>query len=382
MPRVLIVRGQLVTPWELRPWGELGDRFDVSYLMTRSNEFDPGGLPLRARAVTSLRDRLPRGPLGALAAGVVGERYLGDADPAYAEAEIVHAEELSFWFSADAARRKKRHGYRLVQTVWETLPFLRAFRNRHARRYRDEVLAATDLFLPATERARTALLLEGVPDERISVCPPGIDAKRFASSRPAEPPREHVVLSPGRLVWEKGHQDVLRAVALLGARGLHPRVRIVGRGPEEARLRAHAAELGLGGRVEIGPVGYDEMPALFASASCMVLASLPSAGAQLHPFDTPRAFWEEQFGMVLAEAMAARLDILATTSGAIPEVLAGNGTLFAPGDWPALAELLADGPLGRAPGERVDYPAELVERYSTTAMAERLAAAYDRVLSS
>ena len=64
-----------------------------------------------------------------------------DADEAYASADIVHAEELSFWFAADAARRKPRHGYRLVQTVWETLPFLRAFRNRHARRYRDEVLA-------------------------------------------------------------------------------------------------------------------------------------------------------------------------------------------------------------------------------------------------
>jgi glycosyltransferase involved in cell wall biosynthesis len=380
MPRVLIVRGQLVTPWELRPWGALSDRFDVSYLLTRSNEFDSGELPMEARRVTALRDRLPPGPLGAVIAGVAGERYLADADAAYADADIVHAEELSFWFSADAARRKARHGYRLVQTVWETLPFLRAFRNRHARAYRDEVLAATDLFLPATERARTALLLEGVPEERISVCPPGIDVERFRAPAPV-PPGEHVVLSPGRLVWEKGHQDVLRAVALLGAQGIRPRVRIVGRGPEEGRLRAHAAELGLVDRVEIGPVAYDEMPAVFAKASCMVLASLPSAGAQLHPFDRPRAFWEEQFGLVLAEAMAAGLDVLASEGGAIPEVLAGSGTLFAPGDWPALAGLLADGPLSRPPAERVEYPAELVSRYSTEAMAARLEAAYDRVLT-
>ena len=59
MPRVLIVRGQLVTPWELRPWAELPERFDVSYLLTRSNEFDAGSLPLRAERVTALRDRLP-----------------------------------------------------------------------------------------------------------------------------------------------------------------------------------------------------------------------------------------------------------------------------------------------------------------------------------
>lgn len=377
MTRVLIIRGQLATPWELRPWAELDDRFDVSYLLTGSNEFDVDSLPLRAVRATALRDRFPRGSFGALAAGVVGERYLADADTAYAEADVVHAGELSFWFTADAARRKARHGYKLVTTVWETLPFLRAFRNRHARGYRDEVLAATDLFLPATERAREALLLEGVDPGRIEVCPPGIDSRRFAQS--FTPPAEHVILSPGRLVWEKGHQDVLRAVALLARDGIRPRVRIVGRGPEEGRLRAHAEELGLGDRVEIGAVPYEQMPEVFGTASCMVLASLPSATAQLHPFDLPRAFWEEQFGMVLAEAMAAGLDILASDSGAIPEVLDGSGALFSPGDWPRLAERLRAGPLARTPGERVAYPAELVERYSVTAMAGRLARAYDRV---
>jgi glycosyltransferase involved in cell wall biosynthesis len=157
-------------------------------------------------------------------------------------------------------------------------------------------------------------------------------------------------------------------------------VRIVGRGPEERRLRAYAEELLIGDLVEIGAVPYDEMPQAFASASCMVLASLPLASAALHPFDVPRAFWEEQFGMVLAEAMAAGLDVLAAESGAIPEVLDGEGTLFAPGDWPRLARLLREGPLSRPPGERVAYRRELVERYSTRGAAGRLAAAYDGLL--
>jgi len=380
MPRVLIVRGHLVTPWELRPWAELPERYDVSYLLTRSNEFDAGALPLRAEPVTALRDRLPRGRLGAAVAAVLGERYFADADAAYALADIVHAEELSFWFAADAARRKARHPYRLVLTVWETLPLLLTFRNWHVRRYRQEVLAATDLFLAATERARESLLLEGVADERIALCPPGIDIDRFAG-RAAQPAAEHVILSPGRLVWEKGHHDVLRAVALLARDGLRPHVRIVGRGPEEQRLRAYAAELGMDDRVEIGAVPYEQMPEAFASASCMVLASLPQASTQLHPFDVPRTFWEEQFGMVLAEAMAAGLDVLASDSGAIAEVLDGQGTMFAPGDWPRLSRLLREGPLSRPPGERVAYPRELVERYSSRAAAGRLTAVYDRLLA-
>jgi glycosyltransferase involved in cell wall biosynthesis len=145
---------------------------------------------------------------------------------------------------------------------------------------------------------------------------------------------------------------------------------IVGAGPERARLVRYANDLGLADRVEIRAVPYDEMPSVFASASCVVLASLPIPT------------WEEQFGMVLAEAMAAGTPIVASSSGAIPEVLAGSGAaLFSPGDWAALADALSAGPLSRPPGQRVDYPAEIVSRYSTMATAERLAAAYERVLA-
>jgi glycosyltransferase involved in cell wall biosynthesis len=96
----------------------------------------------------------------------------------------------------------------------------------------------------------------------------------------------------------------------------------------------------------------------------------------------PVPLWEEQFGMVLAEAMAAGAPIVASASGAIPEVLEGSGAqLFRPGDWLGLARLLASGPLAGPPGARATYPEELVRRYSTAAAAERLAAAYDRVLA-
>jgi glycosyltransferase involved in cell wall biosynthesis len=386
---VLIVRGHLVTPWELRPWLHLPERFEVSYLLTGSNRFDtPDGLrSVKARA---LRDLLPGGPLGELSAGVLGDRYLS-AGKAFAEADIVHAEELSFWFAADAARRRSSHNFRLVQTVWETLPMLRAYRNRHARSYREDVLAHTDLFLPATERAAEGLLLEGVPAERMLVCPPGIETERFSSQVFDPPPSEHTILSPGRLVWEKGHHDVLRAVAALH-RGIvtladgsmvRPRLLIVGSGPEEGRLREYAAELGLGPFVEFRSVPYDEMPSVFSSCSAMVLASQASATAALHPFDVPHAFWEEQFGLVLAEAMASGLAIVASTSGAIPEVLAGSSAaLFRAGDWMEIARLLAAGPLLAPPAARVAYPPELVARYSTHAAAQRLADAYDRVLAA
>jgi glycosyltransferase involved in cell wall biosynthesis len=128
-------------------------------------------------------------------------------------------------------------------------------------------------------------------------------------------------------------------------------------------------------------VPYDDMPGVFADASALLLGSQSSALGGRHPFDLPRAFWEEQFGFVFVEAMAAGLDIVATTNGAIPEVLEGQGTLVPAGDYIGMARALAAGALSRPPGTRVAYPPELLQHYSVAAFADRLAAAYDRVLS-
>jgi glycosyltransferase involved in cell wall biosynthesis len=389
VPSVLIVRGRLSRPWELGPWLQMPDRFQVSYVLAGSMR-SPSLEGLRAVPARTLRDLLPRGPVGELSALAFGDRYLS-AEEVFAQADIVHAAELSFWYAAQAARLRRRHGFRLVQTVWETLPLLVAYRNPHARRFRERVLAETDLFLPATERAALALQLEGVSPRRIAVCAPGIDTARFATAPRTQALAVHTIVSPGRLAWEKGHQDVLRALALLhrgtvrtpSGETVHPRLLIVGSGPEEARLRAHAADLGVSEAVEIRAVPYQDMPAVFADASAMVLASQASASAAYHLLDVPHAFWEEQFGMVLVEAMAAGLAIVTTTSGAIPEVVRSAPVeLVAAGDWPAIARTLAAGPLSRPVGSRVSYPAEVVRRYSITAAAERLAAAYDRVLTA
>lgn len=385
--RVVVIRGHQATPWELAPWELLPERFDVRYVLTRSNPYDVSTLALEPIRGRTLRDVLPRGRVGDAAAHAIGDRYVG-LGKTLRDADVVHTEELGYWFAAEAARRKRSCSFRLVLTVWETLPLGASFRNAGARRRRALVLAETDLFLPTTERARAALRLEGVDDARISVSPPGIDVARFAVAASGETARRHVFLSVGRLVWEKGHQDVLRALAAVrqGLVGEPPpaahsaRIRIVGDGPERARLEAHAAELGLGGVVDFASVSYRDMPRVYGEASCLVLASLPMAGCSLGPLGVPRCFWEEQFGMVLPEAMAARLPILAAASGAVPEVTAGVTGEFPPGDWLELAARFVE-ILRAPPNRRIDYDVSL-ERYSRGAAAERLAAAYDEVTAS
>jgi glycosyltransferase involved in cell wall biosynthesis len=362
--RVVVLRGRSANPWDLRPWEQLGDPYDVAVLVPDRNDYDTAGVALERVPVRTVSSRLP-----ALLTRAVGERYL-DLEARLRGADIVHAAELGYWFSWQAARLKPALGFRLALTVWETIPFRGAYRNVRTRRYAPAVLAATDLFLATTERARDALVLEGAAPERILVCPPGVAVADFARARVPAPPADgtHLILSPARLVWEKGHQDVLRALALLDRRDV--RLLIVGDGPERRRLERYARELGLADRVEIrAAVPYHEMPALYARASCMVLASLATT------------YWEEQFGMVLAEAMAGHVPVVAAASGAIPEVVGGSGTLFAPGDWVGLARTLADGPLAGPPGARRAPEPDRLERFSASAAAARLRAAYDRLLA-
>jgi glycosyltransferase involved in cell wall biosynthesis len=357
-PRVTLLRGHSANPWDLKPWELLADRYDVRVLATGSNAFALDSLGLPVGRVSALRDRLPRGRLGDLGALALGDRYLG-LEEALAGSDVVHAAEIGVPFSHGPALLKDSLGFRLVLTVWETIPFGDAYRRFRGRRQRAETIPKVDLFLAATERARAALLLEGIPPERIEVTPPGVDHSLFA---PSEPPAEHLVLSIGRLVWEKGHQDLLRALAWLRRGGQSPRALIVGAGPEEQRLREHARDLGVDVEWRSG-APHHELPAVFARASCFVLASLPTT------------WWEEQFGMVLAEAAASGVPIVASDSGAIPEVLQGVGTLFPAGDWRALAAALEE--IVTAPPRR-----ERHELYPVEAAADRYAAAYERVLSS
>jgi glycosyltransferase involved in cell wall biosynthesis len=364
LPRVVVLRGHHANIGELRPWELLRDRFEIEIVTTARADQQLDGLDVPWTTARTRRDRLPRGRLGTLATQLIGDGYR-DVDELVRGAAIVHTAELGPWFAAQPARLRRAHGFRLVTTVWETIPFRSTFRTARASANSRTLLAEADLFLPTTERARRCLLLEGAPAERIRVVQPGIDVERFAAGRVGSVD-EHLIVSPGRLVWEKGHYDVIRALAAIGGEA---RLLIVGAGPERARLLRYAGDLGLADRVEIRSVPYDEMPSVFARASCVVLASLPIPS------------WEEQFGLVLAEALAAGASVLASSSGAIPEVLEGSGTpLFTPGDWLELARLLEMGPLSRPAGERVAYPAEVVEHYSTRAAAERLAAAYERVL--
>ena len=142
-----------------------------------------------------------------------------------------------------------------------------------------------------------------------------------------------ILVTVAHLVARKRHADVLRAVAVLGAR--HPTLRyaIVGEGPERIALEGLAARLGISERVEFhGQLAPAE--ALEQARQCTLFV-MPST--------------EEAFGVAYIEAMAGGLPAIGCRGEPGPEEIAAAGDgfmLVPPGDIERLSqridELLSD----------------------------------------
>lgn len=161
-----------------------------------------------------------------------------------------------------------------------------------------------------------------IPKERLTIVTNGIDLAPFQGIRIEKSgiPR---VLFLGEVGQRKGIYDLLRAAARLVASGTVCHFDIVGPGEIE-RAKTVAQDLGIDTAVTFwGPKIGAEKVARFANAS---LLTLPS--------------YAEGLPIVILEALAAGLPVVATRVGGIPEVVSEgeNGFLIEPGDVERLTE--------------------------------------------
>jgi glycosyltransferase involved in cell wall biosynthesis len=148
-------------------------------------------------------------------------------------------------------------------------------------------------------------------------------------TQPAGRPR---LITVARLSAEKGVDDAIRALAVLGADGVEAELEVVGEGPQRSELEALAGELGVSERIHFAgfvPQG-PELVRYLDQADLFVLASR-----------------SEGLPHSLVEAMARGLPVVATAIGGIPTfLLAGGGMVVPVGDPEALGrtvgQLLTD----------------------------------------
>jgi glycosyltransferase involved in cell wall biosynthesis len=228
--------------------------------------------------------------------------------------------------------------------------------------------------IAVSDATRDAYVRQGYPAERTVVVHNGI-AERSPQNVDSRsglgvPPEVPLVGSVGRLCAFKGQRELIEAVSRLGE-DVH--VVLVGKdieqgGAYEQLLRDEAERLGVADRIVFA--GYrDDVDKLLRSLDVLVLPS-----------------WTEGFPVVLLEAMAAGVPVVATSVGGIPELVADGetGILVEPRDVDGLTRALNDllarpdrgRELGRAGAERVRA------KFSEAEMTGRVLEIYDEIAAA
>jgi glycosyltransferase involved in cell wall biosynthesis len=229
----------------------------------------------------------------------------------------------------------------------------------------------------STLEQRDLTSLYGIAPKKIEVIPPGVDTTRFhppkdkaAAKRQLGFSENPLVLSLGRLDERKGFDLFFKAAAHLLNNYKGPELPqfVLSAGTaenhpyevaERARLQKLLSILGISEQVRwLNVLPQEELPRYYRAADVFVMPSR-----------------YELFGLVMLEAMACGVPVVATKFGGPAEVIqhGENGLLVDPNDIPALADAIAELLYDPKKRERMGKQARLrvEEAYSWRAVAQR-----------
>ena len=204
------------------------------------------------------------------------------------------------------------------------------------------------------------------PEFEMKVIPNGVDVDVY---RPGHPPIRHLrddnlnILFVGRLEKRKGLGDLLRAYRAMSSRIPQSRLIIVGDGPLRGRVESYIGRHRLNNVVMAGYVPDSVKPRYYASAD---IFCAPATGA-------------ESFGIVLLEALASGLPVVATEVAGYMSVLepGRDSITVPPQNWRELAASLVI--LARDAQLRTrlaEYALQKARRYSWKTVATEVIEVY------
>lgn len=230
----------------------------------------------------------------------------------------------------------------------------------------DHVLATSEAI------TRHLQVLFGLPPDRITTVPTGIDVGRFSPDgrkadlvKPQGSPALPLVGMVSVLRSWKGHTTFLQAARSLQDTGFPARYVIVGEGPMRPAIEAQVAELGLTELVTL--TGHrDDVPGVLRALSVLIIASTRHEGVP-------------QIGL---QALATRTPVVGSDAGGTPEVIrpGETGRIFPAGDAAALAEAIRETITNREATRTLCERgrARVEVRHSLEAMLDKLEALYQR----
>jgi glycosyltransferase involved in cell wall biosynthesis len=176
--------------------------------------------------------------------------------------------------------------------------------------------------ITVSESSRRDIVAQmGVPEDRLHIVPVGVDQQSFR-------PMPEVARVPGRIMTTasadvpmKGLVPLLEAVAKLRVEREDAHLVVIGKQKEKSKIPAVLERLGLDHVVEfVSGVPQERIVELYASAEVAVVPSL-----------------YEGFSLPAIEAMSCGVPLVATTGGALPEVVGDAALTVPPNDPSALA---------------------------------------------
>jgi len=202
------------------------------------------------------------------------------------------------------------------------------------------VLRVSDSVRVSTARLEAASLLSGARRRGVTnVIPFGIDLKKFYPAAAGQKKSGHVYLFVGALShthYFKGVELLIKSFQLVVAMDHDSELWIVGDGEQRTAYERLTVKLKIASRVKfLGSVADDELGDVYRAASIMVLPSTDTS---------------ETFGLVLLEAMACGVPVIASRLPGVDALVFENetGVLIEPGNEVQLSEALVDASRARA----------------------------------
>lgn len=391
MVNVAVVRGNSLTKFEMQSYEKISSKFKITAICSLYNLFELDGLQLDIVKMPSMYDILRILPsyfkLGfqlTIFDLFRFHKFFG-LEQALKKYEIIDTADIGYYYTYQCAKSKLKFGNKLIINQWENIPFnYGIYSQNYINMARFKIIVkSADVIIAKTNKAKKSLILEGVPSNKIVVIKPGVDIETFKPA-PKDVELMHnlnlkgdekIVLFIGRLNWRKGIFILIYAVKYLldDLKSNLDRIKlvIVGSGRLKKKIQNLVSALNLSKNVLlVGSAKYNEMPKYHNLADVFVLPSVPDRR------------WQEQFGMVLIEAMACGKPVITTLSGSIPEVVEDKAILVQPFDfyelYKAIKKVLTDEHLAKEMGEKARE--FVIQNYNAKDVANKIENVYNSLL--
>jgi len=379
--KIAIVRGKYLNKYEMQYYEPLARKHKLVGFGSLSPIHDKFAFPVVK--LPSPMD-LPNFPykMPILNRLFVDAQYLLGLEGKLRGFDIAHSAETYMHFTQQCLNAKKK-GYvkKVVATVSENIPFANeGIWGR--KKFKKRAIVEVDHFVAISQRAKEALILEGCPKEKITVIGHHVDTNKFFPisnlksqiSNPNLKSKNLRILFVGRVEWSKGVYEVIFSAKKLledpELKNYSLNFTLIGEGKEKKKILDLERRLGIEKWIVHKVVPYEKMPDEYQKADIFLAPSLITR------------HWQEQFGMVLIEAMACGLPTVTTLSGAIEEVVGEAAVKVQPGDFYSLTKAIKNFILN--PRERGKYAKKARQRavkyFDIEIGAKKLEEVYKKVL--